>query len=84
MLSVNLPESLEKHLWTVVQESYQGDLQAAIAAFLRLHEKYGWKEQLLKDVKSIQAEVRRQGGITEQTIEKAVKTYRKKGGAFRA
>jgi hypothetical protein len=77
MLAINLPPALEKYLWTVVQDSYQGDVQAAMTAFLRLHEKYGWKEQLLQDVQSIRNEVRQQGGIKGATIELAVKKYRK-------
>ena len=84
MLSVNLPEPLELHLNAIVQESYHGDMQAALADFLLLHEKYGWKEQLRRDVKSIRAEVHRQGGITEKAIEQAVKKYRKPSGASRA
>ena len=71
---------LEKQFWDVVRDSYQGDLETAIAAFLKLHEKYGWKEQLLKDVKSVRSEVRRKGGIKEKTIEDAIKKYRKNIG----
>lgn len=81
MLTIHLPPDLENHLWDVVRKSYGGDLQAAIAAFLQLHDKYGWKEQLLKDVTSIRAEVGRKGGIKEKTIEDAIKRYRKKTGA---
>ena len=44
MLSLELSPVLEKQFRKVIQESYQGDLQAAISAFLQLHEKYGWKE----------------------------------------
>jgi len=80
MLSLKLPATLEKHLRDVVQQSYHGDLQAAIATFLRLHEKYGWKEQLLNDVESIRSEVRRKGGIKTKTIEDAIKRHRKNIG----
>jgi flavodoxin len=76
MITLDLPEVLEKHFWDVVRDSYHGDLQIAMAAFLRLHDKYGWKEQFLKDVKSIREEMRRQGGIKEKTIEDTVKRYR--------
>ena len=76
MITLDLPEVLEKHFWDVVRDSYHGDLQIAMAAFLRLHDKYGWKEQFLKDVKFIREEVRRQGGIKEKTIEDAIKRYR--------
>jgi hypothetical protein len=81
MLSVELPKTVEKQFWNVVQSSYQGDLKIAILAFLQLHEKYGWKEQLRKDVQSIRSEVRRKGGIKTKTIDDAVKRYRKTIGA---
>ena len=76
MISIDLPASLEKHFWDIVRDNYNGDLQVAITTFLKLHEKYGWKEQFLQDVHSIRSEVRRQGGIKEETIEKAIKRYR--------
>jgi hypothetical protein len=81
MLSVELPKPIEKQLWNVVQSSYQGDLRIAILAFLQLHEKYGWKEQLLKDVQSIRTEIRRKGGIKTKAIDDAVKKYRRDMGA---
>ena len=84
MLSVELPKTIEKQLRDVVQSSYQGDLKIAILAFLHLHEKYGWKEQLLKDVQSIRSEVRRKGGIKAKTIDAAVKRYRRSMGASSA
>ena len=77
MITLDLPEVLEQHFWEVVRSSYHGDLQAAMAAFLELHEKYGWKEQFIMDVKSVREEVRRQGGIKEKTIEDTIKRYRK-------
>ena len=77
MLSVNLPVDVEKRLRDVVEVNYHGDLIDAIKSFLKLHEKYGWKEQLLEDVKSIRSEVRRRGGIKAKTIDKAIKKYRK-------
>lgn len=80
MLSVELPKTIEKQLRDVVQSSYQGNLKIAILAFLDLHEKYGWKEQLLKDVQSIRSEVRRKGGIKAKTIDDAVKRYRRTMG----
>jgi hypothetical protein len=39
-----------------VQDSYSGNVQAAVIAFLRLHDKFGWKEQYLEDVTSIREE----------------------------
>ena len=76
MLSVELPKPIEKQFWQVVQNSYQGDMKVAILAFLQLHQKYGWKEQLLKDVHFIRSEVRRKGGIKAKTVDGAVKRYR--------
>ncbi len=76
MVSFELSPVLEKQFSKVIQESYQGDLQAAISAFLQLHEKYGWKEQLYKDVTTVRAKVRQSGGISEQTIDDAIRRYR--------
>ncbi|MCE7979792.1 MAG: hypothetical protein DYG89_01255 [Caldilinea sp. CFX5] len=76
MVSIDLSLVLEKRLTTVVQESYHGDLQAAISAFLALHEKYGRKEQLRQDVAAIRNAVRQQGGITEKQINVAIKQHR--------
>jgi hypothetical protein len=83
MVSLDLSPMLEKRLKRVVQDHYQGDLQAAISAFLVLHEKYGWKEQLRQDVEAIRTEVRRQGGIRQRTIDDAIKQYRKQLKASR-
>jgi hypothetical protein len=76
MIALNLPSSLEKHFREVVRESYNGNLQVAIAAFLQLHDKYGWKEQLRQDVQSVRGEVRRRGGIKAQAIDTAIQKYR--------
>jgi hypothetical protein len=76
MITLDLPEDLEEHFWHIVRDNYHGDLQAAVAAFLQLHEKYGWKEQFVRDVESIREEVRRKGSITENDIEDAVRKYR--------
>ena len=83
MVTINLPARLEQQLWTVVQTDYNGDIQAAMKAFLSLHEKYGWKEQLCKDVASIRAEVRRKGGIKEKNIQAAIQKYRETLNATR-
>ena len=77
MISIDLPSSLEKHFRDIVRDDYDGNLQAAIEAFLKLHKKFGWKEQLCKDVRSIRSEVRRKGGIKAQKIDDAIKRYRK-------
>ena len=78
MMSVNISSRLEKQFGEVVEDDYNGDLQAAIQSFLKLHAKYRWKEQFLEDVESVRSEVRRSGGIKAETIDHAVKQYRKK------
>jgi hypothetical protein len=76
MITLDLPETLEQHFWHIVQDNYNGDLQAAMTAFLKLHERYGWKEQFVKDIKAVREEVYRQGGIKERVVEESVKRYR--------
>ena len=80
MLSISLPAKIEKRFINVVQESYNGDIQVAITFFLKLHEKYAWKEQLFEDVRSIRAEVRRTNDISASTIDEAIIKYRKSMG----
>jgi hypothetical protein len=80
MIALNLPTSLERHFRDVVRESYRGDLQAAIATFLKLHEKYGWKEQLRQDVQAVRTEVRRRGRIRARAIDSTIKKYRQSLG----
>ncbi len=41
MISIDLPTALERRFMAVVQDSYDANLQEAIATFLKLHEKYG-------------------------------------------
>jgi len=77
MLSIELSKEVEQHFREVVQKSYQGNIQVAIASLLKLHEKYAGKEQLRKDVETIRTEVRKQGGINSQTIDNAITRYRK-------
>ena len=38
MLIIDLPPTLQMRLNTVIEDSYHGDVQAAVAAFLQLHE----------------------------------------------
>jgi hypothetical protein len=76
MLIIDLPPTLQMRLNTVIEDSYHGDVQAAVAAFLQLHEKYGWKEQLYQDVTAIRDEMQRRGGITQYAINDAIKRYR--------
>lgn len=76
MIALNLPNSLEKHFREVVRESYDGNLQVAIAAFLQLHDKYGWKEQLRQDMQAVRGEVRRRGGGKVKAIDTAIHKYR--------
>ena len=80
MITLDLPETLEQHFWHIVRDNYNGDLQAVVTAFLKLHEKYGWKEQFVKDIKSVREEVRNKGGIKVKTIEDTVRRYRETVG----
>jgi len=77
MLSSELSTETEKQFQEVVQKNYHGNIQIAIASLLKLHDKYGWKEQLREDVEAIRTEVRRKGGINSQTIDTAIAKYRK-------
>jgi hypothetical protein len=76
MLSLELSKEVEQHFREVVQKSYQGNIQTAIASLLKLHDKYAWKEQLREDVEAIRKEVRKKGGINPQTIDNAITRYR--------
>jgi len=76
MISIDLSKKIEQHFRNMVRESYNDNLELAIISLLKLHQKYAWKEQLLEDVASIRSEVRSQGGITEQEINRAVRKYR--------
>jgi hypothetical protein len=80
MIALNLPSSLEKHFREVVRDSYDDNLQVAIAAFLKLHDKYGWKEQLRQDVQAVRTEVRRRGRIKAKAIDAAIQKYRQSLG----
>lgn len=81
MLSLELSTETEKQFREVVQKSYHGNIQIAVASLLKLHDKYGWKERLREDVEAIRSEVRRKGGIDSQTIGNAVAKYRKSIGS---
>lgn len=78
MLSIDIPVTLEKQFWHVVQDSYQGDIQMAMRTLLRLHEKYGRKEQLLRDVQAVRAEVDKRGGIKQMQIDETIRKYRQR------
>ncbi len=78
MISVEIPAELERQFLDVVNGSYHGNIREALSSLLFLHDKYGWKEQLGKDVRTIRAEVKKKGGIKVQTIDDAVIEYRKK------
>jgi hypothetical protein len=84
MLSINLQADIENRFINVVQENYNGNWQNAITSFLKLQEKYGWKEQLLEDVTLIRAEVCRKGGISSATIFDAIQKYRNNYGGSNA
>jgi hypothetical protein len=46
MISIELSPDIEKQFSEVVRDSYGGNSQTAIVTLLKLHRKYGWKEQL--------------------------------------
>jgi len=77
MISIELSPEMEERFTEVVYKNFDGDLQRAITALLELHKKYGWKEQLLQDVKSVRAEIRRKGGIKAEAISNTIREYRK-------
>jgi hypothetical protein len=77
MISTALPKPVEKKLLNLVETSYQGNLETAILSLIKLHKKYGWKEQLMVDIRSIRSEVKRKGGIKAKTIDEAISKYRK-------
>jgi len=78
MLAIELPKEVEQHFQKVVQTQYHGDVQEAIVSLLRLHDQYGWKKQFRDDVESVRAEVRQHGGISEDAIDEAIATYRRR------
>ncbi len=80
MISIELSPDIEKQFAEIVCNSYDGDVQRAINALIKLHKKYGWKEQLAQDVGSVRAEVRKKGGIRAESIDNAIKKYRKSIG----
>lgn len=77
MLTLELPTDLEEHFQEIVQNQYHGNIPRAVSSLLRLYDKYGWKEQLREDIDAIRDEVFRQGGISSETIDEAIVTYRK-------
>ena len=81
MIALNLPTALEKHFREIVREHYADNVQVAIAALLQLHDKYGWKEQLRQDVRTVRGEVRRRGGLKAKVIDDAIHKYRHSRGA---
>lgn len=78
MLALELPQEVEQHFQEVVQTRYHGNVQEAVMSLLRLHDRYGWKEQFREDVEAIRTDVRQQGGISEKTIDEAIATYRRR------
>jgi hypothetical protein len=77
MISIELSPDVEKQFNEIVRDSYGGDSQHAIVTLLKLHRKYGWKEQLRQNVESVRAEVYRNGGVSSKDIDIAIKRYRK-------
>lgn len=77
MLALELPADLEKHFQEVVQKDYQGNVREAVTSLLKLHDKYGWKEQFREDVDALRAEVRKNGGVNQKMIGEAISKYRR-------
>ena len=77
MLALDLPRELEDHFREVVRDRYDGNLTAAIATFLKLHDQPGWKEQLRQDVLTVRREVQRNGSIDATVIDKTIAKYRR-------
>jgi RNA-splicing ligase RtcB len=77
MISIELSPDIEKQFNEIVRDVYGGNSQNAIVTLLKLHRKYGWKEQLRQNVESVRAEVHRKGGVRSEDIENAIKRYRK-------
>ena len=77
MISIELSPDVEKQFNEIVRDSYGGDSQHAIVTLLKLHRKYGWKEQLRQNVESVRAEVYRKNGVSSEDIDNAIKRYRK-------
>jgi hypothetical protein len=50
MLSIDLPQDLEKRLEVVIQRNYQGNWAVAVSSWLQLQEQTGWKVQRLDEV----------------------------------
>ena len=77
MISIELSPDIERQFLGVIRDSYDGNSQNAVVTLLRLHRRYGWKEQLRQNADSVRAEVRRRGGISSEDIDNAIKRYRK-------
>jgi hypothetical protein len=77
MISIELSPDIERQFLGVIRDSYDGNPQNAIVTLLRLHQRYGWKEQLRQNMDSVRAEVRRRGGVSSEDIDNAIKRYRK-------
>lgn len=77
MISIELSPDIEKQFSEIVYNNFGGDVQKTVVALIQLHKKYGWKEQLLRDVKSVRDEVLRKNSINKLSIDDAIKKYRK-------
>jgi len=77
VISIELSPDIERQFLGVIRDSYDGNSQNAVVTLLRLHRRYGWKEQLRQNADSVRAEVRRRGGISSEDIDNAIKRYRK-------
>lgn len=89
MITIELPSDIEQQFREVVQESYHGNIQEAFSSFLRLHEKYGWKEvethndgsmeKLHLETAKRRRDELRSGGVQPIDGEEGLKRVRSKG-----
>jgi hypothetical protein len=77
---LKLSPEVERHFQDVVKDSYFGNTQVAVASMLRLHEEYGWKEQLREDVEATRAKLRHKRIINPEAIKRAISKYRENNG----
>jgi hypothetical protein len=77
---LQLTPEVEQHFRDVVEDSFYGNTQIAVASMLSLHEKYGWKEQLRQDVEAIRVKFRHKGFINPEAIKRAITRHRESRG----
>lgn len=73
---LKLSPEVEQRFRDVVQDTYLGNTQVAVASMLTLHEKYGWQELLHQDVEDIRIKFRHKRIFTPEAIRRAIARYR--------